>query len=216
MEAGATMPGTLVNCRLEELDDRCICIDEVMDSVRALFESLIKWNLDSWATVRFVADSPRLVGSKLLRVLRLSRAFKKSEMASSSACNDPELVPPVSASKPDPGWATEDARLCRPLLFCSSSPARPMDIRPRLCVKLLLYRPVDAGLGEPTVGVSTDVEGGPPRREAGIPAVNELLLRGCELMGKFTGRLCEYADEGDSGSSCRGTGDPESDPALKG
>lgn len=42
MEAGATMPGTLVNCLLEELDDRCICTDEVMDSVRALLESLIR------------------------------------------------------------------------------------------------------------------------------------------------------------------------------
>lgn len=42
MEAGFTIPGTLVNCRLEELDDLCKCIDDVMDSVSALFDSLIR------------------------------------------------------------------------------------------------------------------------------------------------------------------------------
>jgi hypothetical protein len=41
MDAGATIPGTLVSCRLEELDDRCICTDDVIDSVRALLESFI-------------------------------------------------------------------------------------------------------------------------------------------------------------------------------
>jgi hypothetical protein len=46
-EAGATIPGTLVNCRLEELEERCICTDEVMESVRALFDSFIMWNLDN-------------------------------------------------------------------------------------------------------------------------------------------------------------------------
>ena len=84
-DAGATIPGTLVSCRLDELDDRCICMDDVIDSVKALFDSLIMWNLDSWATVLFVADSPRLVCSKLLRVFLLSSAFKNSEMLSSSA-----------------------------------------------------------------------------------------------------------------------------------
>ena len=57
-DAGATIPGTLVSCLLDELDERCNCIDEVIESVRALFDSFMPWNLDSWATVRFVADSP--------------------------------------------------------------------------------------------------------------------------------------------------------------
>jgi hypothetical protein len=84
-EAGATIPGTLASCRLDELDDRCICIEDVMDSVNALFESFIIWNLDSWATVLFVADSPRFGCSKLFSVFLLSSAFRNSEMLSSSA-----------------------------------------------------------------------------------------------------------------------------------
>jgi hypothetical protein len=47
MDAGLTMLGTLASCRLDELDDRCRCIDEVIDSVRALLASRIRWNLDS-------------------------------------------------------------------------------------------------------------------------------------------------------------------------
>jgi hypothetical protein len=46
-EAGATIPGTLVSCRLDELEERCICTEEVIESVRALFDSFIIWNLDS-------------------------------------------------------------------------------------------------------------------------------------------------------------------------
>lgn len=49
-------------------------------------------------------DSPFLLTSKLLSVFLLSRAFKKSEMLSSSAAKDPELVAaPASVSSPDPG-----------------------------------------------------------------------------------------------------------------
>lgn len=40
-DAAATMPGTLVNCRLDELEERFICTDDVMDSVKALFDSFI-------------------------------------------------------------------------------------------------------------------------------------------------------------------------------
>jgi len=40
-EAGATMPGTLVSCLLDELDERCICIDDVIESPKALLDSLI-------------------------------------------------------------------------------------------------------------------------------------------------------------------------------
>lgn len=42
MDAGATIPGTLVSCRLDELDERCSCIEDVMESPRALFDSFIK------------------------------------------------------------------------------------------------------------------------------------------------------------------------------
>jgi hypothetical protein len=38
-DAGFTMLGTLVNCRLDELDERWSCMDEVMESVRALLDS---------------------------------------------------------------------------------------------------------------------------------------------------------------------------------
>jgi hypothetical protein len=40
-DAGATIPGTLVSCLLDELDDRCICMDEEIDSVSWLFDSFI-------------------------------------------------------------------------------------------------------------------------------------------------------------------------------
>jgi hypothetical protein len=73
-----------VSCLLETVEERLSCIEEVIDSVRALFESLIMWNLDSWATVLLVADSPFFVGSNDLSVFLLSRAFRKSEMSSSS------------------------------------------------------------------------------------------------------------------------------------
>jgi hypothetical protein len=41
MDAGGSIPGTLASCLLEELDERCICMEEVIDSVRALLDSLI-------------------------------------------------------------------------------------------------------------------------------------------------------------------------------
>jgi hypothetical protein len=40
-EADIDTPGTLVNCRLDELDDRFICIEEVIESPNALLESFI-------------------------------------------------------------------------------------------------------------------------------------------------------------------------------
>lgn len=112
-----------------------------MESVRALLDSRISWNFESWAAVFLEAtDSPDLFGSKLLSVFRLSRAFRNSEMLSSSVAKDPELAtPPASVSSPEPGWAEEE-RLCFPLLAWSSSPllCPPKDGRPRRCVKLLL------------------------------------------------------------------------------
>jgi hypothetical protein len=99
------MPGTLVNCLLEELEDRCICTDEVIESVRVLLDSFIWWNLDSCMMVRLVADSPFFDPSKLFSVFLLSKALRKSSMlfSPSSPPTDPELAASASASKPDPG-----------------------------------------------------------------------------------------------------------------
>lgn len=47
MDAGLTMLGTFASCRLEELDDRCRSIDDVMESVRALLDSRMSANFDS-------------------------------------------------------------------------------------------------------------------------------------------------------------------------
>ena len=138
-EAGAT----LGSCRLDELEDLWSCIDDdVMESVSWLFASFIIWNLDSCATVRFVADSARLEDSKLFKFFLLSKTFKKSDMVSSSVWSEPELAPPASARSPEPGWITEEETLCRPLLSWSSSSGLlmplPNDDRPRRWVKLLL------------------------------------------------------------------------------
>lgn len=136
------MPGTLVSCRLDELEDLWSCIDDdVIESVSWLFASFIMWNLESWATVRFVADSALLEDSKLFKFFLFSKALRKSDMLSSSVWSDPEL-PPASAKSPEPGWMTEEETLCRPLLSWSSSSGllTPLlnDDRPRRWVKLLL------------------------------------------------------------------------------
>lgn len=41
IELAATIGGTLDNCRLDELEDRCSWVDDDIDSVKALFDSLI-------------------------------------------------------------------------------------------------------------------------------------------------------------------------------
>jgi hypothetical protein len=116
-----------------------------------------------------------LFGSKLAKVFLLSRAFKNSEMLSSSVWKDPELAPPpVSASNPEPGWA-DDERLCFPLLPWSSSPTLlwpPNDNRPLRWEKLLLYRLV-GGFGDVETGKSAAVLRGPPRMDAAIPVVRD-------------------------------------------
>jgi hypothetical protein len=151
-------------------------VDEDIDSVKALLDSRIDWNFESWALVRLVDASPE--GSKLCKVFLLSSSFRNSDMLSSSVCNEPELAPvPASARIPDPGWAEED-RLCFPLLPWSSSTnllAPPKDDLPRRCVKLLLYLLMGAGLGELDAEDVTTLSGtiGAPLRDAGIPAVRE-------------------------------------------
>lgn len=90
----------------------------------------------------------------------------------------------------------------------------PNDGRLRRWVKLLLNLPAADGLGEPATGLS-GLGGGPPRKEAGIPAVNEERFLACvRALGPAL-----RTDEGDGGtslSSIRGFGDPVNDPCLKG
>lgn len=52
-----TMGGTLESCRLDELEDRCSISDDDMESVRAMLESRIRWNLDKAALVLRLAAS---------------------------------------------------------------------------------------------------------------------------------------------------------------
>jgi hypothetical protein len=114
IELAATIGGTLDSCRLDELEDRCKSVDDDIDSVRALLDSRINWNFESWALVLLVDASPE--GSKLCKFFLLSNNFKNSEMLSSSVCKEPELAPALaSASIPDPGCMDDD-KLCFPLL----------------------------------------------------------------------------------------------------
>lgn len=55
--------------------------------------------------------------------------------------------------------------------------------------------------------------GGPPRRDAGIPAVRDVRVRGWVSDG---GLFNEWGEAEDSEVACCGTGDPDKDPALKG
>ena len=47
IDVAATIGGTLDNCRLDELEDRCNKVEDDIDSVNALLESRIDWNLES-------------------------------------------------------------------------------------------------------------------------------------------------------------------------
>lgn len=133
-------------------------------------------------------------------------------MLSSSVWNDPELAaPPASVSNPEPGCTREDEKLCFPLLFWSSSPPRlvpPNEGRLRRWVKLLLNLLAAVGLGELETGSSP---GGPPRKEAGMPAVNDERFLACV---RILGPELRLGDGGTSWSATRG--DPDNDPCLKG
>ena len=87
----------------------------------------------------------------------------------------------------------------------------PYEGRLRRCVKLLLNLLAAVGLGELATGVS--VGGGPPRSEAGMPAVNEERFL---AWVKMLGPELRLGDGGTSVSSVRGPGDPDNDPCLKG
>lgn len=152
IDVPATMGGTLESCLLDELDERCKRSEDDIESDKAAFESLIRWNLVKAAVVRLVdasADALSLVVLKLFKSFFWSSIFKKSEMLSSSVAIDPELAPPPSAKISDPGCAADEAMLALPLLLLSSSVLLPPpdDNFAFLCPKLLLYL-VGAGFGE--------------------------------------------------------------------
>ena len=126
MEVPAIIGGTLVNCRLDELDERCRSMDDETESDNAAWESRMRWYLDSCAVVRLM-DASRVALSlrlKLLSSFFCSRSFKKSEMFSSSVFMDPELVPVTSLMTSEPRCCEEEA-LPLPLLRLSSSVLLP-------------------------------------------------------------------------------------------
>jgi len=151
------MGGTLDNCRLLELDERCNNSDDEIDSDKAALESLICWNLVKAALVRLVAASTEarsFEGRKLFRSFLRSSIFKKSEMLSSSVGIEPELSPP-SASMPEPGCAADELRLVFPLLLSSSVLLPPVESLALRCPKLLVYLGAWAGRGEVEPGSDT-------------------------------------------------------------
>ena len=70
MDVPATIAGKLDNFRLEEVEDCCSMSEDDIESDKAAFDSLIRWNLDKAALVRLVEASvpPLSLGDlKLLR-----------------------------------------------------------------------------------------------------------------------------------------------------
>lgn len=148
------MVGTLESCLLDEQDERCNKREDDIDSDKAAFESLIRWNLCNAAAVRRV-NAPAAVLSpgslKLFKSFFWSSNFKKSEILSSSVAIESELAPPPSANTSDPGCAVDELTLAFPLLVLSSSVLLlppPDESFAFLCPKLLLYFVIGAGLGE--------------------------------------------------------------------
>lgn len=106
IEVPATIGGTLDNCRLDELDERCRYNEECIEFDKASFESFMRWNLLRAALVRLVEASLAAWSFEVLKLFKSffwSSIFKKSEILSSSVCIEPELAPPTSARTPDPG-----------------------------------------------------------------------------------------------------------------
>jgi hypothetical protein len=121
-----------------------------MESDNSLFESRMRWKRVSAAVFLRVEASVEAASDGVKRSFLRSSILGKSEMFSSSSWTEPELPPPTSASRLEPGCAADDVALPLPLLFWSSSVfvVPPEDNRARLWLKLLLYLVIEAGFGE--------------------------------------------------------------------
>lgn len=114
-----TIGGTLDNCRLEELEDRCKSKEDDTESERTAWDSFIPRNLERAAVVlRMVAS--RVASSSLLKLFKSffcsNSAIKSFRLSSSVGGMDPELPPWPSLIDSESGCA-EDEALCFPLLF---------------------------------------------------------------------------------------------------
>jgi hypothetical protein len=150
-DVGGIIGGTLESCRLDEPDEPPARNkrEEDIESDNSLFESRMRWKRVSAAVVLRVEASVEAASEGVRRSFFRSSILRKSEMFSSSSWTEPELPPPTSASRPEPGCA-EDVALPLPLLVWSSSVlvVPPEDNRPRRWLKLLLYLVMGAGFGE--------------------------------------------------------------------
>ena len=146
------MGGTLESCRLDEPDEPPARSrrEEEMESDNSLLESRIRWKRVSAAVVLRVEASVEAASEGVRRSFFRSSILRKSEIFSSSSCTEPELPPPASAKRLEPGCAADDVALPLPLLVWSSSVfvVPPEDNRARLWLKLLLYLVIGAGFGE--------------------------------------------------------------------
>ena len=125
---------------------------------------------------------------------------------------------------PEPGWTDDDEKLCLPLLTWSSSTSLLAPLNEDLArrwVKLLLYLVIGAGFGELDVDDGTALSaGGPPLREAGIPAVRDERFRAWAIALIPDPRGSECGECGDTISACcigiPRPGEDDSEPALNG
>jgi hypothetical protein len=120
----------------------------------------MRWKRVRAAAVLRVEASVEAASEGVRRSFFRSSILRKSEMFSSSSWTEPELPPPTSANRPEPGCA-EDVALPLPLLVWSSSVlfVPPEDNRARLWLKLLLYLVMGAGFGELEVDEVTAFSG---------------------------------------------------------
>lgn len=141
MEVPEIIGGTPDSCLLEDVDERCKCIDDDIESDSAAFESRMRWKRARAAEVevgRLKPDSSDVELLGFMRSFLVSSIFKNSEIFSSSAWNDSALVPVASASKPEPGCTFDEAALALSLELSSSVfIVPPVDGRPRRWLKEL-------------------------------------------------------------------------------
>lgn len=135
IDVPATIGGTPDSCLLEDVDERCRCIDDDIESERAAFESRMRWKRARAADVAVGFRGLASAEAELdwfIKSFCKSSIFKNSDIFSSSACIDSALVPVASASRPEPGWTFDDVALAFPLELSSSALfVPPEDGRPR-------------------------------------------------------------------------------------